>query len=129
MSRIDGQVHNKFKLFGGTLDGDGSIATLAGQAAKWAGGANVAPKSIGVEYLESSKRVVLSIGYRDDEPGYAIKLHTVPITRIGKLDDPDVTRIEREMEKACTKLQRIICHELYVTETGDLTMVFMTHEA
>ena len=30
---------------------------------------------------------------------------------------------------ACGTLNRIICHELYVTETGDLTMVFMTHEA
>jgi hypothetical protein len=123
------QVHNKFKLFAGALDADGTIGALAKQAASWANGARVAPKSIGVEYLESSKKILLTIGYRDDESAYAIQLTSVPITRLGALDGADVSRVEGEMEKASSKLSNIICHELYVTETGDLTMVFMTHQA
>jgi hypothetical protein len=129
MSRIDEQVHGKFKMFAGELDSDGSIGHLAKEAAAWVRGAKVAPKSIGVEYLESEKRVILTVGYRDDEPGYDVKLTSVPIARIGKLDSGDIARLEREMEKACGKLSRIICHELFVTEKGDLSMVFMTHEA
>jgi hypothetical protein len=126
---IADQVHNKFKLFAGSLDADGSITTLAGQASSWANGAKVAPKSIGVEYLESSKKILLTIGYRDDEAAYPIQLSNVPITRLGALDGADVSRVEGEMEKASARLRNIICHELYVTETGDLTMVFMTHQA
>jgi hypothetical protein len=126
---IEGQVHGKFKLFAGTLDGDGGIGTLARRVEAWVKFANVAPKSIGVEYLESTKRVLLTIGYRDDEAGYAVKLTAAPIGKLGSLDDADIGRLEGEMEKACDKLSRIICHELYVTETGDFSMVFMTHEA
>jgi len=129
MSRIEEQVHSRFKLFAGKLDADGSIGTLAMQVASWAHGAKVAPKSIGIEYLEGRQRVLLTIGYRDDEPGYAVKLSAVHVARIGALDDADIARVQGEMEKAGTKLQRVICHELYVTEAGDLTMVFMTHES
>jgi len=128
MSRIEEQVHSKFKLFAGTLDSDGSIGTLARQVASWVRGAKVAPKSIGIEYLESTRRVLLTIGYRDDEPAYAVELTSVPVARLGALDEADLARVQKELEHTGSKLQRVICHELYVTEAGDLTMVFMTHE-
>ena len=74
MTKIADQVHTKFKLFTGTLDASGNIGKLAGEVAAWAKSAKVAPKSIGVEFLERNKQVILSVGYRDDEPGYGIAL-------------------------------------------------------
>jgi hypothetical protein len=32
------------------------------------------------------------------------QVHGKPIARIGKLDSADITRLEHEMEKACSKL-------------------------
>jgi hypothetical protein len=124
---IDAQVHNKFKLFVGEVDGDGSVSTLAKKVEAWANHAKVAAKSIGIEYLEHSKQVLLTIGYRDDEPGYGVKLSSVKVGRLGKLDEADIKRLEGEMERVTDKVSRIICHELYVTENNDFSMVFMSH--
>ena len=46
-----------------------------------------AAKSIGVEYLEGSRQLLLTVGYRKDEPGYPISLRSVPLGRINELDE------------------------------------------
>lgn len=126
---ISEQVHGKFKVFVGQGDAKSAVDTLTTQVAAWANGAHVAPKSIGVEYLESAKRIVLTIGYRDDEPAYPIHLDSVHIGRIETLDAAGVARLEKAMADATAKLPRIICHEIYVTEASDFHMVFMRHES
>ena len=123
---IDEQVHHKFKVFLGALDDDGTVGKLAGEVQAWAAQANVAPKSIGVEYVESADKLLLTIGYRDDEPGYPITLSSVKVGKLATLDAAELGRLEGQMEQASSKLARVICHELYVTGDHDLLMVFMT---
>ncbi len=127
MSTIGQQVHTKFKLFAGTLDKGGGLATLAGEVATWAKGAKVAAKSIGIEFLEKDHKVILSIGYRDDEPGYGIALKSTKIGSIGKLDAADLGKLEKAMGDAAAHDKAVICHELYVTDTNELFVVTMSH--
>lgn len=129
MENVAGQVHGKFKVFSGELTSDHLLGPLAQEAEAWARNAKVAPKSIGVEYVESAGRVVLSIGYRDDEPGYLVKLTTVALGRIESLDAKGLANIEQAMASAVTSLRDVICHELYVTHKNELRMVFMTRVA
>lgn len=125
---ITRQVHDKFKIFSGELASDGTIGKLADEVAAFAKKSKIAPKSIGVAYLEPSKRLVITLGYREDGEPYAVKLHCV---RLGKIDlkGSDFTALEEKMSQASAKHRNIICHELYVTGGNDFTVVVMTHEA
>jgi hypothetical protein len=76
---VDAQVHSKFKLFSGTLDKGAISRELATEVEEFARNAKAAPKSIGVEYLEHERRVILSLGYRDDEPAYPIRLESASL--------------------------------------------------
>lgn len=121
------QVHAKFKLFAGDLDSSGTIGKLAGEVSAWAKGAKVAPKSIGIEFLEHSKKVILSIGYRDDEKPYGIELKSQKIAKVGSLDAANLASLEKAMADAAAHDKRVICHELYVTDTNDMFVVTMSH--
>src|ERR1700689_956083 len=125
---ITRQVHDKFKIFSGALAADGTIGKIADEVAAFASKAKIAPKSIGVAYLEPSKHIVVTLGYRDDEEPYGVKLHSV---RLGKIEvkGNDFSALEEKMAKAGAKHRNIICHELYVTGGNDFTVVVMTHEA
>jgi hypothetical protein len=129
MSEIAGQVHGKFKVFNGTLAPDGTLGALGSQVENWVASAKVAPKSIGVEFIESAGSLLLSVGYRDDEPGYPIKLSAVRIGTIESTDAAGLAAIEKSMVGASAKVSNIICHELYVTAKNELLMVFMSHQA
>ena len=124
---IANQVHTKFKLFAGTLDAGGTLGKLAGEVAAWAKSAKVAPKSIGVEFLEHSKKVILSVGYRDDEAAYGIELKSQKIAKLGSLDAANLASLEKAMGDAAAKDKRVICHELYVTDSDDMFVVTMSH--
>jgi hypothetical protein len=128
-ANIAQQVHARFKLFSGVLEGGKSLAALAEQVEKFAVSAKAAPKSIGVEYLEHSKRVVLSLGYRDDEPAYPVKLHSVSLGKASNLDPAELLRLESRMADEAAKISNIICHELFITEDDEFLMVFMSHQA
>jgi hypothetical protein len=128
MSAINDQVHTKFKLFVGELAADGSVADLASKVASFAKAEGVAAKSIGVEYLESLKKVVVTLGYRTDEASYPIRLHSVALGKLPMLVG-DFSALENAMAKAAEKHSNVICHELYVTENQDFFLVLMTHEA
>jgi hypothetical protein len=121
------QEHSKFKVFVGLLTKSKSIGVLANKVAKFAEEQQIAAKSIGVEYLESPGLLLITLGYRDDEPYYPIRLSS---TRLGKLDilGGDYTGLERAMEKVAQKHSNIICHELYATEDHELLMIVMAHE-
>jgi hypothetical protein len=125
---IHKQVHDKFKIFAGELASDGTIGKLADEVAAWASKSKIAPKSIGIAYLEHGKRVVLTLGYKDDEEPYGVKLHSI---HLGKVDvkGNDFHALEEKLGHAGGKHRDIICHELYVTGDNDFTVVVMTHEA
>jgi hypothetical protein len=116
------QIHTKFKLFTGELSGT-SLGALANTIENFANSPKVAAKSIGVEYLESEKKLVISLGYRDDEASYPIKLH---VENLGHWDGKNTETLETAMAQATDKLASILCHELFVTEKGDFCMVLMT---
>ena len=128
MSAIANQVHTNFKVFIGAPAADGSIGDIAGRVASFAADSKIAAKSIGVEYLEASKKLVITLGYRTDEAAYPIRLHSVALGKLETLSS-DFGRLEAAMAKAAEKHANVICHELYVTENQDFFLVLMTHEA
>jgi len=128
MAHVTEQVHGKFKVFAGPLAADSTIGPLADEVAAWVREAKVAPRSIGVEYVEQAKRMILTVGYRDDEPGYDVALETVKIGTVGKLDSGDVSRLEAAMAAATAKVSRVICHEIYVSDAQDFFMVFLRYQ-
>jgi len=96
--------------------------------AAWAKGAKVAPKSIGIEFVEKSQRLILSVGYRDDEPAYGIKLASAKVGPLGELAAAELGKLEKAMGEAAAKTKQLICHELYVTDNDELFVVTMAHE-
>ena len=124
---VKGQVHSKFKLFAGSLGPGGALGKLATDVEEFAKKAKAAPKSIGVEYLEHEKQVVVSLGYRDDEAAYPIKLVGVSLGKLETLKGDELARLETKMTAAADKIPGIICHELLVTDEREFVMVFMTH--
>ena len=71
------QIHNRFKIFTGTLAADQTLGAIADQIAAFVTEHKVAAKSIGIEYLEGSKRIAISLGYRDDEAPYPVKVVSI----------------------------------------------------
>lgn len=124
---IDAQVHDNFKLFTGKLDEAGHIKLVAPEVEKWVTAKKVAPKSIGIEFIESSKQLILSVGYRSDEPAYSIRLTSQKIGHVGELDAGELERLERAMSAAAANSRDVICHELYVNDKNDLYIVTMSH--
>jgi hypothetical protein len=122
------QAHEKFKVFVGEPAPDKTIGPLADQVSSFASTAKIAAKSIGVEYLESLKKLVITLGYRDDEASYPIQLHSVPLGKIQALGH-DFSGLEKAMAEASKRYPNIICHELYVTDEQDFVLVLMTHRA
>lgn len=120
------QVHSKFKLFAGALDASGSLGALGEEVAKFAADAKAAPKSIGVDYLEHSKQVVVSLGYRDDETPYPIKLSSVALGKVDAFSPAACEKLEAKMGEAAARTPGIICHELLVTGEDEIFMIFMT---
>jgi hypothetical protein len=114
------QQHGKFKLFIGQSTPESPLGVLADQVASFVKEAGVAPKSIGTEYLESKKSLVVSLGYRDDEPGYQVQLQCVKLA-----GGDDLAELESQMAAAAGQFSGIICHELFITDSGQFYMVFM----
>jgi hypothetical protein len=121
------QIHSKFKLFSGSLGAGGSLGKLATEVAEFAQKAKAAPKSIGVEFLEHNKQVVFSLGYRDDEPAYAIKIQSFGLGKVETFSPAELTKIEKKMGETAAKVPGIICHELLVTDENEFVLVLMTH--
>jgi hypothetical protein len=120
------QIHTKFKVFTGPLAADKTIGPLGKEIETFVSQGHIAAKSIGVEYLEHTRRLVMTLGYRDDQAGYPVKIHC---TRIGKIDtNTDFTKLEQAMGAAAAAARNVLCHELYITEDDEFYMVLMTRE-
>lgn len=124
------QVHSKFKVFTGKLGADHSLGDLAHVVSDFVQEHNVAAKSIGVEFLEASGQLVLTLGYAENEPGYAVRLQAVPLGKTENLSvaGSDFSALEQAMAEAAAKVGNIICHELYITDDHDFVMVFLTRK-
>jgi hypothetical protein len=128
MSTIANQVHTQFKVFVGELAADGSIGDLGENVSSFAQTAGVAAKSIGIEYLESLKKIVITLGYRADEAPYPIRIRSSRLPSVEVLAN-DFRALETAMAQAAQEHTNVICHELYVTESQEFFLVIMTHEA
>jgi len=122
MADVGAQVHGKFKVFTGT-PGDGNLGPLAGQVEQFVREQRIAPKSIGVEFLERARKVVLTLGYRDDEPAYEVTLTSRSLGTVDSLDD--LGGLEQRMGTVAGELHGVLCHELFVTDQDEFVMVFM----
>jgi hypothetical protein len=125
MPEITGQVHSKFKLFTGPLE-SGGVDGLAQKLVGFVKESGVAAKSIGAEYLEAAGKLVLTLGYRDDEPGYPVAVRSVKLGKFESLDDASLARLEKGMSDATAGVSGIICHELFITGEREFFMVLMT---
>ena len=129
MSDIEKQEHQRFKIFSGALGEKNSLGPLAEEVASFVASEKVAAKSIGVEYLEATKRLIITLGYREREEFYPVKLTSVGLGKVVDLATRnDFSELERAISEASHKMERIICHELYITEDNEFLIVFMTHE-
>jgi len=123
------QVHEKFKAFAAVLDEANPFEALSNQVTQWVSQQKVAPKSIGAEYIEALQHLILTVGYRDDEPAYAVKVTTVSLGVIPDLTPRGLAQLEAKMQAASARLRQVICHELYVTANQECFMVFLLHES
>jgi len=123
MADVAAQVHHRFKVFTGDAGADGGVAALAPEVERFVAERGVAAKSIGVEFLESARKLVLTLGYRDDEPGYPVRLTSRSLGKVDGLED--LSGLEARMGEAAGDLQGVLCHELFVTDEGEFVMVFM----
>ncbi len=118
------QVHDKFKLFVGALDDAGHITEVAKQVHDWAAKDKVAVKSVGAAVAKG--KLMLTIGYRDDEEPYEVELHSSKIGRVGPLDSDEQNRFTRAIESGGMNWPPVLGHTLYVTKDGDLYLVVLS---
>lgn len=119
------QVHDHFKVFTTTTGGAAGVSLLSAEVTAWVAAEGVAAKSIGVEYLEAAGVLVLTVGYRRDEPGYPVGLHAVSLGRLETLDAASLLSLEARMAASAAGVKQILCHELFVTADREFFMVFM----
>jgi len=116
------QVHGKFKFF--LLDFKNGKLSKADQKAvtDFANGAGVLVKSIGIEYIESEKRVLLSLGYEGRRNAERVG---IAISKIGKLDAKKLEKSETKMAQLAAKAGQVICHELFIDDKKQLFAIFL----
>jgi hypothetical protein len=122
MADAAAQVHDKFKVFSGT-PGSGDLGPVAGEVEAFVRDRKIAPKSIGVEFIEHAGKAVVTLGYRDDETPYEVRLVCRSLGTVHQLDD--LGSLEPRMSAAAAELQGVLCHELFVTDRDEFVMVFM----
>jgi len=119
------QIHSKFKVFipEANIPYEDAMRQLNGMVVAFTKDSKIAPKSVGIEYLEARKALVLSLGYRDDEPGYPVNIISL------SLGKPDLTptAIEAKMTEVASNVPNFICHEFFVTGDNEFVMVLLTH--
>ena len=126
-SGVQEQVHAQFKVFTGTATTDEAVDAVFAQVETFVSERQVAPKSIGVEYLEGAGRLVFTLGYRSDEPPYRVRITRQSLGKVDSLDD--LSGLESRMAAAAAGLANVICHELFVKTDGEFVMVFMATAA
>lgn len=122
---IKNQVHELFKVFipEAGIPYSEAMGRIADMVKEFTKDGKTAAKSVGVEYIEKTKQIILSIGYRNDEPGYPVRLVSRSLGRPPLRSD----EIEVAMGKAAENVQNVICHEFFVTDDGEFVMVLLSH--
>ena len=120
---VNAQAHTRFKVFSGAAKTAAEIDAVFAQVESFAADRSVAAKSIGVEYVEAAGKLVVTLGYREDEAGYGVKLTRRSLGTVDSMDD--LSGLEGRMAEAAAELGEGICHELFITAEREFVMVFM----
>ncbi len=123
------QVHGKFKMFCGPLGKDNLLGGLAEKVEAFVAANKIAPKSIGVEYLEDDQLLVMTLGYREDEAPYEVTLKSEALGTVEHLTEENLALLEAKLAERAADERNIICHELYVTKENEFLVVFMEYKA
>src|ERR1035438_983244 len=91
---IKQQVHEKFKVFVGA-----DISDVDTQVRAFTAGGRIAAKSIGIEFIEGSGQLLLSLGYRPDEEGYGVKLTSKQIGVFDHASSGAIGALEGALDK------------------------------
>lgn len=126
MKPAAGQVHSEFRVFTGKAAKGNPIAGVARKAEAFVSAEKVAPKSIGVEYLEATREVILTVGFRRGVAPYEVSIVARSLGVLADSKRATLAALESRMRAAASELKDVICHELLISETRELTMVFMT---
>ena len=113
--------HSKFKLFRGTIAEGKLSKELLKQLKSFTTQEKIDAKSIGIEYLESLNEVIVSLGYAEKKSKVSVDFK---LKKIGNLS-LGLPALEVASEKVASKLENIICHELFVDGSNDCHMIFM----
>jgi hypothetical protein len=112
------QIHEDFKVFVGA-----SILELSKAVADWVAQNRVAAKSLSV--LREDTRYIVVLGFNEGEMPYPVAIEAVPVT----LPHPNLQGIEEAIEDAVSDMSgSVICHSLFVDETGMWSVAFLLHE-
>lgn len=116
------QVHSKFKVFFSTpVDGKLDPQTID-EAREFFSHAGRTAKSVGIEYVEETDKLVLSLGYSEEGTvPMPVKLDCVSLGNLPL----ESQRIEAAMEDAASKAKNVICHEFYVDD-GEFFIVLLS---
>ena len=124
MSTVSHQVHDNFKSFIGS-----DIATISNAVSSFVKSSGVAAKSIGIVHVSAAGKLLFSLGYRDDEPGYPVTLTSVSLGHIDTIHSGGLDSLDQALASAAENIDGIICHELVIDPSGDFAVVFLTHSA
>jgi hypothetical protein len=112
--------HSQFKIFKGKLE---SIGDIKSKIESFVSDNKVSARSIGIEFIEHTKEVLVSLGYAKDGDYSPVSIDAV---NFGKVDLNDTAAIEKMMSDAAEKQKNVICHELCITDTDEFMMLFMS---
>jgi hypothetical protein len=112
--------HHQFKVFKGKLE---SINDLKGKIESFVFESKVSAKSIGIEFIEHTKELLISLGYNNDNDSSSISIEVV---NFGHVDLNNTEAIEKIMSEAAQKQKNVICHELCITDKAEFMMIFMS---
>lgn len=117
------QVHSKFKVFISTPVEGKLDPAIAAEVSKFFSDHQdtLIPKSVGIEYLEQTNNLVLSIGYVEGKHDSTVKLDCVSLGNLAL----DAKVIEEALAAAASKVPNVICHEFYVDD-GHFFLVLLS---
>jgi hypothetical protein len=118
------QEHDRIKLFVMDYNGTEDFSKVMNEAGTWVATNKIAPKSIGIAYVDKDKKLVLSMGYRNDETPYLVQLSA---TSVGKIDfNSDLSQYEDIISDAMAASDSVVCHEMFITEDDVLHVILMS---
>jgi hypothetical protein len=112
--------HSQFKIFKGTL---ANVSDLQKSIESFVAENKISARSIGIEFIEHSKEVLISLGYSKEGEHSPVSIGFV---NLGKVDLGNTSAIEKLMSEAAEKQKNVICHELCITDTQEFMMLFMS---